>query len=480
MNHIRTLTAQSPAMRLTVVGVGFVLLTAVVMYVLEGREMPMLLAALSGLFCFWLFRNPHWGVLAIFVFWFARFSPTLLGSRYLQLTHIIAALLLVPLGLRLMRDRDVWVWRVPQVRYLLFIGSIFLISTVWAEYYKYPVTFLPDLDRTFQFTQDFITHFVFLVYFLYFVNTRQKLTAGVWVVVGLIVASVASAYVTLFSVAAWHRANAQFGVGTNPTSFPYVTLFGASLLWTYYSSSQSQRWKGWLLPLIVALPVMSLASGSRTGLLQLGLFVFLVVRDRSSSWSRSQRIRGFLLLACVVVLISLLVPAIAVLRSTSFETSSSAPGGQSLKDRVSTIYHGIAMVSSDPILGVGLGNFLWLHAASYGLPRLPHNTYLWAIVEGGIGVFVIYLLLLLTTYRMLRQLEAHGPRDLLWVSKGLRFNMVLLVLYSMSDDTFLYDLTFFLLAATVALYRLWASERLAAVPERVRPTVLQPSVEPAR
>lgn len=461
----RTLSLESPPLRLAAQGLGVALLTLVVVYVLSGRELPLLTAALAGLFCLWLFRNPHWGVLAIFTFWFIRFSPQLLGSRYLLLSYIISALLCVPLALRLLRDREVWVWHVPHVKYLLAIGALFLISSLWADY-KYPVTFFPELDRTFENGQNFVTHFVFLVFFLYFVNTRKKILIFIWLAILLILASVGSAYITLFSVSAWRRANASFGVGTNPTSFPYISLFGASLLWCYYSAAPTKRWKGWVLPFLAAIPVMAIASGSRTGLLQLAVFATLVFRDRSGSWSRTQRIRGFLLIACVVIMVLLLVPAIAVLRSTSFETTSSAPGAHSLHDRLNTISAAVGMIASDPVFGVGIGNFLWRNAAAHGFQTFPHNSYLWAFSEGGIGVLVLYLVLLYATYRMLRQLEAAGPPDLVWVAKGLRFNLILLLVFGLSDDVFLTDLFYLLLASTSAMFRLWQIQLQSYAPAR--------------
>jgi O-antigen ligase len=470
---------QSPALRVAAPILGVALLTVVVALGLAGRELPLLLVGAASLFCLWLFRNPHWGVLAIFAFWFTRFSPVLMSSSYLSLAYIFSALLCVPFAFRLLRDREVWVWSVPQVRFLLAIGAIFLVSTLWADY-KYPVTFFPELDRTAMFTQDFIKYFIFLVFFLYFVNTPRKIQLAFWLAVGLIVASVASAYMTLFSVSTWRRANAAFGIGTNPTSFPYVALFGASLLWAYYSAAPTRRWKGWVIPLLITIPVMAMASGSRTGLLQLLVFGTLVFRDQSGGWSRTKRLQGVLLLACVAVLVSILVPAIAVLRSTTFAVAHTGPGGQSLTDRVNTLYAGLSMVAADPIFGVGLGNFLWMHAASYGLNRLPHNSILWALAEGGIGVLVLYVLLFYATYRMLRRLEVAGPPDLVWLAKGFRFNLVLLMVFALSDDVCLTGLFYLILAATGALARVWQLRLQAVERPPARPAMFQRRVEAAR
>ena len=53
------------------------------------------------------------------------------------------------------------------------------------------------------------------------------------------------------------------------------------------------------------------------------------------------------------------------------------------------------------------------------------------------------------------------------------------MIYSMTDDAWLHDLTFLLIAVSIALYRLWATEVLRtapAVPDDRRPlTRLQPA-----
>jgi hypothetical protein len=458
MTPTRALAIESPALRLALSGLGVAALSLVITYVLWGKELPFLLAGVAGLFCVWLFRHPHWGVLAIFSFWFLRVSPTLLGSPYLQLSYIISVLLCVPLGLRLLRDREVWVWRIPQVKYLLAIGLIFTLSTLWADYFKYPVTVFPELDWTTRMARDFVTRFAFLVFFLYFVNTRGKLAFAVWLVIGLVTMSVASAYLNVFTLRGMTRANAGFGLAQSPTVFPYICMFAASLLWGFYTAAPTRRWKGWLVPLLVGIPAMAIGTGSRTGLLQLLTFGTLVFVDRSGGWSKTKRVRGIVLLICVGFLVSLVVPAIAVLRATTFETTASAPGAQSLKDRVQTVSNGLALLATDPILGVGPGNFLWLNTAHHGLDKLPHNSYLGALVEGGVGMLALYLLAFLATYRMLRQLETWGPRDFVWMAKGFRFNLILLMVYSLTDDTWLQVFPYFIFAATGAMYRLWATQ----------------------
>jgi hypothetical protein len=85
------------------------------------------------------------------------------------------------------------------------------------------------------------------------------------------------------------------------------------------------------------------------------------------------------------------------------------------------------------------------------------------MAEGGVGVLVLYLMLFYATYRMLKRLETAGPPDMLWLAKAFRFNLILLMVYSLTDDAWLHDLPFLLLAVTIALDRLWRRQSPAHV-----------------
>jgi hypothetical protein len=118
------------------------------------------------------------------------------------------------------------------------------------------------------------------------------------------------------------------------------------------------------------------------------------------------------------------------------------------------------MAIDHPFLGVGIGNFQWTKAF-YGLARgaPTHNAYLWALTAGGIGVPVLYLLLFFVTYRMLRQLERSGPPELLWLSKGLKVNLFLFLVFSAFADFWLSDFLYLILGLTTAMNYLWQRQR---------------------
>jgi hypothetical protein len=168
----------SPGMRLALQIVGFILLTALLIDIFSGpRGLIFLQAILGGICVLWLFTQPHWGVLIILSLWFVEFSPAFLGVRYLRIPYLITALLLFPLALSILRDREIWVWRVPQIKMLIGIGIIFLASTAWSEY-KHPAMVIPELDQTGEMLQRFVTRLIFLIFFLYFIHALRWTVKG--------------------------------------------------------------------------------------------------------------------------------------------------------------------------------------------------------------------------------------------------------------------------------------------------------------
>jgi hypothetical protein len=94
-------------------------------------------------------------------------------------------------------------------------------------------------------------------------------------------------------------------------------------------------------------------------------------------------------------------------------------------------------------------------------------------MSGGIIALGLYLLLLYITYRMLRQLERHGPRELLWLSKGLRVGFILFLFASVFANFWLNTIFFVIIQTTLAMYYYWQRLRqpnsIQALSQTARP-----------
>ena len=101
------------------------------------------------------------------------------------------------------------------------------------------------------------------------------------------------------------------------------------------------------------------------------------------------------------------------------------------------------MFLSAPLLGVGPGDFRWLHRERYpyalSAGRPNHNSYLWAATEGGIPTVLLYLVLFYSIWRDLRTAQRLYPQgDVLWhVTRFLRGFFFIWVFFSIFADFWL-------------------------------------------
>jgi len=407
----------------------------------------------------WFIQQPYWGVLILITLAIIDIDPV--GIRYLGFPYLVSAILTIPLALRILHDREVWVWRVPQIQIFLAIGLLFLVSTLWSDFKYEFIAVEPDKDFTLRQLVVFFSRLGFFVFFLYFVNTRQKIELTVWWVLGLITLIALDAFHFFVTTGMTHRSQASFSLAENSNRLAYICIFTTALLWFYRTHGPPARWKAFTLPLLFFFPLNALSAGSRSGLLQLCLLTALIVKEQER-WALTKQIRTFFLIGAVALLAFAFIPETLFERLFNFETSGPTEAGvDSLRNRISTDRVALMMGLDNPVLGVGIGNFVWVKQSFYHLGRgsNPHNSYLWALTGGGIGVLVLYLLLFVVTYRMLRQLERSGPPELLWLVKGMKVNLLLFLVFSFFADFWLSDFLYFLIETTVCITNLWQTQR---------------------
>jgi hypothetical protein len=61
---------------------------------------------------------------------------------------------------------------------------------------------------------------------------------------------------------------------------------------------------------------------------------------------------------------------------------------------------------------------------------------------------------------MLNQLKRSGPRELLWLSKGLRVNFILFLVFSAFADFWVNDFLYLMIGLTVAMTVLWQRQEV--------------------
>jgi O-antigen ligase len=187
-------------------------------------------------------------------------------------------------------------------------------------------------------------------------------------------------------------------------------------------------------------------------LLQLFTLSVFILREQGFG-SLTKRMRAFMGLGLIGLSVLAFVPPQALERLVTYGTTKEDRGHESLRNRINTDFVALEIALKNPLLGVGIGNFRWARRldTGYGRPSKNHNSYLWALTSGGIGVLALYLLLFYRTHQALRQIEKSGPSELLWLSKAFRVNLILFLIFSAFADFWHSDFMYFLVAQTICM-----------------------------
>ncbi|MGH7805635.1 MAG: O-antigen ligase family protein, partial [Candidatus Binatia bacterium] len=138
-------------------------------------------------------------------------------------------------------------------------------------------------------------------------------------------------------------------------------------------------------------------------------------------------------------------------RSMRFDTSISAPGGESLQERIGQHEAALRIFLQHPLLGVGMGNFEPIATYQFRVRNTLHNSFLLALIEGGPIVLGLHLWLFVIVWRQLRRLERDRTADLAWLARGLRYSFILFLVASATADIWLSEMLYVIFGLTIAL-----------------------------
>jgi len=426
--------------RVLAVGAGLLLAAGVIPVAAEPqRGLAVVALALGALF---LVAKPHWGILAIFVLVVFRLNPVEMGP--LGTSELLAAPLLFPLALELLRDRGIRVWGVPQVRLLLAIGLVLLAATEWSVLWHPPPP-LAGHEGTWSTLILFGQQLLFLIYLVYFIKTPRHLAYAVMVILLMILAATVDSLDLFGAGHGGDRARVSQGWAANSNRLAFLCVWGTALAWSLRFKGPPGWWRPLTLAPLLGLPIATLMTGSRNGLLQLMLLGGLILLEQRQ-WAPAQRTRAFALMVVAALLVVVVAPAAMMQRASHFDEAS-------VGDRINTHWAGAVMAVEHPILGIGPGNFHWRNQAMTGHAMSTHDSYLWALTAGGPLLLVLYIAVFCRTYWMLRTVEHRGPSGFAWLATALRFNLVILLAFSFFADLWLTHPFYLLLGLAIALFR---------------------------
>jgi O-Antigen ligase len=431
-------------------------------------------AILGGLIVFAIVINPFLGIVTLLGTTMLDLPTFLVGSGRLTANNFLGLILLVLFITQLCMTRDLWFLRTPQVIIALAIGAVFAASLIHSSYVYIPSgplrrdytenTLFPLFSRT-----------AFLLMFLNFVRTRTQMLL---VLLALLVFTLTVMPSVFYNLLTWQPEIdpltgkvAEFRVssdtsswGKNENRLAFMCNISILLIWMFAQISKMKVVRTLAAPVILILAGVILATGSRSGFISLGMvLLFLLFQKGVSPMFRLSVVGAGLV--CLLMLLVILPPkASQRLLNLSPDQSERVEGWRSTKSRIETNEHALEILMNDPLLGVGPGNFRWVHRELYPYTlssgRPNHNSYLWAATEGGIPALLLYLLLFFFTWRDLQVSQRSYSQDHeLWhVARFLKGYLMVFLFFSAFADFWLTPQLYLPVGLAVLIRRLAAED----------------------
>lgn len=450
-------------------------------------------------------RRPVVGVYILMTTFLFTYPAFLRGVGNLTINNVLGLMLVPLMFYEMVRDRSVWLLRFKP---LILSGVIVAAMITSGIYYTNTSEYVeqtaqekiersqraqgPALIQTRDAAAKFMTRFAFLVLFVFFVRTRGDLYGTVAIVV-------AALLFTYFSVS---TGEGQFGWGTgrlrslseaggaiyagrNPNKLAFFAQFVLTLLWYARRAIKRPIWYPLWASVIGLTFIVIPLTGSRSGLLNLLFFILIVMLEGRFSYRKIVGI-GFTTLFIVVQfayqtsVLDLFLPEQTAQRLSRIGVNAQVIEEESLlasgsaQGRFRTAQSAVSIWEEYPVLGVGIGNFETERAAvdPFGVVGPPHNSYLWALAEGGILAFALYLWIFGWTLRRIHDLKweyeaRYGPMQLGWLVSALRTGLLGFLLFSFFADMWYHDFFYIIMGMCFVLIHL--HEQYAAtgqVPQR--------------
>jgi len=427
--------------------------------------------AISGL----LFIRPVIGVAVMTVLFLLAAYPTLLQALgFLTINNLLGLCLVVLLAARIIETRDFSFLRIRQVRILIVIGLLLLLGTYMAQI-QFPmlqatVGKTKVLDKTSDMGHDFITRLVYLIFFAVFVRSRSDVKVMCMVFMLGLYAAIPSALVNWWqgTLNRGFRVEASLTSGSNPNRLGMICLIQMILWWFWAQTRPGMLRQVIAFGAIGSAGLVLLATGSRSGLLGLGFTAFLLQTGPKRFRLPAVQVALFAVLGVIAIIA--IVPAETWQRMSTLMPEKGQIGATSNQMREETLERAWQVAQDYPVFGVGLGNFREVTRQIYkdDFFRPPHNSYLWAICEGGIFVLAAYVWLFWVTWQDLKHVRRYAYKDPefeIWAA-AIRIVFLLFFFYSAFADLWLNPLCYVLIGLVICM-RQYVDTTLISQSERV-------------
>lgn len=409
-----------------------------------------------------LFIRPVVGIAIMTTAFLLAAYPTLLQALgFLTINNLLGICFVALLGLRILETRDLSFLKIRQVQVLAVIGILLLIGTFVADW-QFPmlqssVGKMKLIDKTADMGHNFVARLVFLIFFCVFVRTRSDIKIVFMTFMLALFAAIPSALMNMSSgsLNRGFRAAASVTSGANPNRLAMICLMEMACWWFWAHARPGTARRLIAFAAMGASVMVLMATGSRSGLLGLGVLGILL---QTGPKSYRVPVAQIGLLVCVgAFAVVTMVPAESWQRMITFNPDKGEIGASSNTMREETLERAWEMSMDYPLFGIGLGNFREVSRQVYqdAFYRPPHNSYLWAMSEGGIFVVLGYMVLFWVTWKDLAVVKRLSYRDREIASQAASIHVVFLLYFFFSGfaDLWLNPVTYVLLGLVYTIRR---------------------------
>lgn len=443
-------------------GAGLGLFAVIMFASLQGMGSLALALFLASLVGGLILIQPALGVVVLTSTFFLSYPEVLQGSGWFTINNLLGLVLAGLLIVRTALEKRADVLQSKLVQCFLLIAFVVIVNHLLNDQAP-PFDSLRALDLTDKRLHDTFAKLAFLIFFVAFIRTRSHILFLAVTIVGFVLITVPGAiWTALTGVGDIERirASADFGIvaARNANRLAFVSAMAIALIGAALHEFRS-RATVLLGALAISLLVLTIfLSASRSGLI--GLLVLCVIFATTRIDLRRWAI--LLVVLAFSVGISLAVtPKAYVDRITNFVlTEAGEEGAGSTLARLGLLEVGLRMFQDHPFVGVGIGNFRWVSVVDYQNSRFSamHNSYLLTLVEGGLLVFIPYLLLFWRTWKDLtrtRRRSAQAPElRLEWLVEATRAIFVLFLIFSFFADVWHEVFLYLIIGFAAVLVRL--------------------------
>ncbi|HXJ35635.1 MAG TPA: O-antigen ligase family protein [Candidatus Eisenbacteria bacterium] len=409
-----------------------------------------------------LFVRPVVGIAMMTAAFLLAAYPTLLQSLgMLTINNLLGLCFVVLLAMHVLEKRDFSFLRNRQVQIFIVIGLLLLAGSMYADWIfptlRKTVGRAKVLDKTEDMSHNFIARLVYLVFFIVFVRDRRDIrTMFLTFMLALFVAVPSALYnMATGTLNRGFRIAASFTSGANPNRLAMICLIEIACWWFWSRARPTLVRQALALGAMAASTMVLFGTGSRSGLLGVG--VLAVLLQRSPRGFRITAPQIGLLAAAGLFAVLTMVPAESWERMINFLPQRGEVGATSNVMREETIERAWQIFWDYPLFGIGLGNFREVSRQIYQdtFFRPPHNSYLWAASEGGILVVIGYVVLFWVTWRDLQVITrlAHRDPEIGAAAGAIRVIFILYAFFSAFADLWLNPITYAMIGMIIVMRR---------------------------